>query len=159
MILTTDEQPGQEDGFPDRPGAAAAIPENDRDNLEAIRPPLGTGEARIAEPEIAPPPLPSRLAGESRINAEPENDAADPEIGDREEDKAGGGNKDGDDADPGDGDEAGDEAETAAGDPALPLPGVVEAILFAAREPLKLSRIARAVGKGTRQEAVRAAID
>jgi segregation and condensation protein B len=159
MILTTDEQPGREDGFPDRPGAVAAIPENDRDNLEAIRPPLETGEARIAEPEIAPPPLPSRLAGESQISAEPENDAADPEIGDREGDKAGGGNKDGDDADPGDGDEAGDEVETAAGDPALPLPGVVEAILFAAREPLKLSRIARAVGKGTRQEAVRAAID
>lgn len=43
--------------------------------------------------------------------------------------------------------------------PALPLVSVVEAVLFAAREPLKAAQIARAVGKGTRQEAVRAAID
>lgn len=79
--------------------------------------------------------------------------------------------------------EAGDETENAVEDPdaeedveeeeaeetdgeepeddesALPLMSVVEAVLFAAREPLKLVQIARAVGKRTRQEAVRTAID
>lgn len=43
--------------------------------------------------------------------------------------------------------------------PLLPFASVVEAILFAAREPLKPAQIARAVGKGTRQDAVLAAID
>ncbi len=43
--------------------------------------------------------------------------------------------------------------------PALPLVSVVEAILFAAREPLKPAQIARAAGKRIRQEAVKSAID
>lgn len=55
------------------------------------------------------------------------------------------------------GDEA-DEAEDGEA-PALPLASVVEAVLFAAREPLKLAQIARAVGRRTRQDAVRAAVD
>ena len=43
--------------------------------------------------------------------------------------------------------------------PARHLTRVVEAVLFAAREPLKPAQIARAAGKGTRQEAVHAAVD
>ena len=44
-------------------------------------------------------------------------------------------------------------------DPELPLVAIVEAVLFAARDALKLQQIARAAGKGVRQEAVRTAID
>lgn len=56
--------------------------------------------------------------------------------------------------------ESGDAEESEAGDtPALPLASVVEAVLFAAREALKVAQIARAVGKGTRQDAVRAAME
>jgi segregation and condensation protein B len=40
----------------------------------------------------------------------------------------------------------------------FPLKKAVEAVLFAARDPLKLSRLARAIGKGVRQSAVQAAI-
>ncbi len=53
----------------------------------------------------------------------------------------------------------GEEEEAEDDESALPLMSVVEAVLFAAREPLKLVQIARAVGKRTRQEAVRTAID
>lgn len=42
---------------------------------------------------------------------------------------------------------------------ALPLASVVEALLFAAREALKPAQIARAVGKGTRQDAIRTAVE
>ncbi len=55
-------------------------------------------------------------------------------------------------------DENGDESEADADLPTLPLVSVVEAVLFAAREPLKAAQVARAVGKGTRQEAVKTAI-
>ena len=55
--------------------------------------------------------------------------------------------------------EESDDSEESADGPALPLTSVVEAVLFAAREPLKLAHIARAVGKRTRQETVRDAID
>ncbi len=57
------------------------------------------------------------------------------------------------------GDEAGDEAEGGEDEASpFPLASIVEAVLFAARDPLKLPHIARAVGKRTRQEAVREAI-
>lgn len=61
-----------------------------------------------------------------------------------------------DDSEAPDADETGDD-ETAG--PLFPLPAVVEALLFAAREPLKAVQLARAVGKGTRQDAVKTAID
>ncbi len=54
--------------------------------------------------------------------------------------------------------DAGDAGEDDGISP-LPLASVVEAVLFAAREPLKLAHIARAVGKRTRTDAVRAAVD
>ncbi|MCC8179303.1 MAG: SMC-Scp complex subunit ScpB [Planctomycetes bacterium] len=41
----------------------------------------------------------------------------------------------------------------------LPLQSVVEAIMFAAREPLKLVQIAKAAGKRIRQDAIRTALD
>ncbi|MDR0363323.1 MAG: SMC-Scp complex subunit ScpB [Planctomycetota bacterium] len=65
------------------------------------------------------------------------------------------GSDDVDEDDSGEGDAVGGET-----DPELRMPfaSVVEAILFAASEPLKLPQIARAVGKGTRQDAVREAI-
>ena len=56
-----------------------------------------------------------------------------------------------------DADQAGEDEEEDA-DPGFPLISVVEAVLFAAREPLKTMQIARAVGKRTRQDAVRDAI-
>lgn len=61
-------------------------------------------------------------------------------------------------------DEGGDDVDEGEDDegeslPSLPVASVVEALLFAAREPLKPAQIARAVGKRTRQEAVRAAVD
>lgn len=59
----------------------------------------------------------------------------------------------------GEAEEAESEAEEEEEGEALPLISVVEALLFAAREPLKPAQIARAVGKRTRQEAVRAAVD
>lgn len=43
--------------------------------------------------------------------------------------------------------------------PELPLESVVEAVLFASREPLKLKQLARAAGRRVRQDAVREAID
>lgn len=54
--------------------------------------------------------------------------------------------------------EEGDAEEATPGD-GLPLTSVVEAVLFAAREPLKAAQIARAAGKRTRHDAVRQAID
>lgn len=59
------------------------------------------------------------------------------------------------------GSEEGDEEDEDAGEEgeALPIAAVVEAVLFAAREPLKPAQIARAVGKRTRQDAVRAAVE
>ncbi|MDR1535201.1 MAG: SMC-Scp complex subunit ScpB [Planctomycetota bacterium] len=50
-------------------------------------------------------------------------------------------------------------AETEFGDSSPALPAVIESLLFAASEPVKLSQLARAAGGGVRQEAVRAAID
>ncbi len=49
---------------------------------------------------------------------------------------------------------AGDEEDSG-----LSVLSVVEAVLFAAREPLKLAQIARAVGKRVRQDAVKSAVD
>ncbi|MDR2392350.1 MAG: SMC-Scp complex subunit ScpB [Planctomycetota bacterium] len=49
--------------------------------------------------------------------------------------------------------------ESAAPALSFPLKKTVEAVLFAAREPLKLSHLARSIGKGIRQSAVQAAID
>jgi segregation and condensation protein B len=59
--------------------------------------------------------------------------------------------------------EAGDEAEETVadeevGESILPLESVVEAVLFAARGPLKLHQIARCAGRGTRREKVSEAI-
>jgi segregation and condensation protein B len=63
---------------------------------------------------------------------------------------------------PGDAAEMEEETDGDASAPAtispFPLKKAVEAVLFAAREPLKLSRLARAIGKGIRQSAVQAAI-
>ncbi len=60
-------------------------------------------------------------------------------------------------------DEDGEEDETTApeedGGLALPFNSIVEALLFASREPLRVSDIARAVRKGTRQDAVKEAIN
>ena len=56
-------------------------------------------------------------------------------------------------------DEDGDASPDDGEDSPLTLSSVVEAVLFAARDPLKLPQIARAVGKRTRQEMVREAID
>lgn len=60
---------------------------------------------------------------------------------------------------PEDSEDAAESDEDAPDGPSLPLLSVIEAVLFAAREPLKAAQIARAVGKGTRQDAVRTAID
>ncbi len=59
--------------------------------------------------------------------------------------------------------EAEDSDEAAADDEAepeieLPLGNVIEALLFAAREPLKLAQLAKCVRKGTRLEVVREAV-
>ena len=95
--------------------------------------PDGDPDPAVEEPEAVPP----------------EDGAADADHDGRE---------DGEES--GDAEESGEETdEDAAGDSVLPLVAVVEAVLFAAREPLKLQQIARAVGKRTRQEAVREAID
>lgn len=58
---------------------------------------------------------------------------------------------------PADGEE--EDVEGEVGESPLPLASVVEAVLFAAREPIKIAQIARAVGKRTRQKAVRQAIE
>lgn len=52
------------------------------------------------------------------------------------------------------------EADEPEGDPLpeLPLVSIVEAVLFASREPLKAAQLARAVGKGVRQSAVKEAM-
>ncbi len=91
---------------------------------------------------------------ETEKEAAPEEDAPEETASDErapkeiaEEDGDGEEEEDGEDA-PGDG-----EASSP-----LPLPSIVEAVLFAARDPLKLPQLARAVGKGTRQEAVKDAI-
>lgn len=52
-----------------------------------------------------------------------------------------------------------DEDETEQTESSLPLTSIVEAILFAAREPLKVAQIARAVGKRTRQDSIREAME
>lgn len=69
--------------------------------------------------------------------------------------------KDEEDEEDEEGEEDGEDGEErgAEGAAALPLASIVEAVLFAAREPLKLRNIARAAGGRTRQESVREAID
>lgn len=52
-----------------------------------------------------------------------------------------------------------DDAEEEDAGPESPLESVVEAVLFASREPLKLKQLARAAGRRVRQDAVREAID
>ncbi len=52
-----------------------------------------------------------------------------------------------------------DSVEEEEDGPDLPLDSVVEAVLFASREPLKLKQLARAAGKRVRQDAVREAIE
>ncbi|MCD8139264.1 MAG: SMC-Scp complex subunit ScpB [Planctomycetaceae bacterium] len=85
---------------------------------------------------------------------------------DESDDEAGAAGEQGEDgSENGSEDEAEDEAEEEPEDgeaeegESLPMTAVVEAILFAAREPLKPAQIARAVGKRTRQDAVRAAVE
>lgn len=57
-------------------------------------------------------------------------------------------------------DDAGEEDDgTEDAGPELPLESVVEAVLFASREPLKLKQLARAAGRRIRQDTVREAID
>lgn len=90
-------------------------------------------------------------------DAGPEENTAEPEPRnddlDQEDDEDGVEDDDDDDDEP---EENGPEDPDA---PQLPLAAIVEAVLFAARAPLKPSQIARAVGRGTRQELVRRAVE
>ncbi len=85
-------------------------------------------------------------AGDEAPEREDAEDAGDAEaaVGDEEETV-------GDDGEPGDGEEDGEASP-------LSLSSIVEAVLFAARDPLKLAQIARACGRRIRQDAVREAI-
>ncbi len=71
--------------------------------------------------------------------------------------------EDGENAEGGEGGEGGEDAEGGEGGEEeaspLPLASVVEAVLFAARDALKLPQIARACGRRVRQDAVRSAMD
>lgn len=93
--------------------------------------------------------------GENEEAAVEENEEADgEENGDGGEGKEIEDEENGDD---GDADEA-DGDDSGAPGSAYPLSAVVEALLFAAREPLKPAQIARAAGGRTRQSAVREAV-
>lgn len=100
-------------------------------------------------------------ADDADRDAEEDGDAeefADPEPASDKSGEAEDFDEDGDDGDDEPVDEDGDEAGGDDG-PELPFDSVVEAILFASREPLKAAQIARAVGRGIRQNAVREAMD
>ncbi len=98
-------------------------------------------------------------SGESEaVDSEDTDEPDDPEdLEDEEETEDSGDSDDSDDSE--DSDDPDDDAPDANGVTPLAVASVVEAILFAAREPLKIAQIARAVGKRTRQETVREAID
>lgn len=86
------------------------------------------------------------MTDENELPPGPEENAPDPDADAQVEEEEEGAEEDG------------DELEAEEGE-ALPITSVVEAILFAAREPLKPVQIARAVGKRTRKDAVIAAVD
>ncbi len=94
-------------------------------------------------------------AGDGEAGEAGDQGEDDPEAGSEDESE-----EDSENAEEGEEDEEseGEDGEAEEGE-ALPMTAVVEAILFAAREPLKPAQIARAVGKGTRQDAVRAAVE
>lgn len=114
-------------------------PGRENDNAPATDAPPAEGGAAFDEIEE------TENSGEAEDG--PEEDAAG-EPDDDEENAGEDADEDGEDGEP-------DERDL----PSLPMTAVVEALLFAAREPLKPAQIARAVGRRTRQDAVRAAVD
>ncbi len=146
----------------------------DKDDSE-----IGAGEAALPEapaeesvdstfPEVPPPPpaacdarIPPAAGGSGGTGENGENEsseAGEDEPGEKGEAEESGEPEDSEETEEAEGEEEGEGGDVPAG-PALPLASVVEAVLFAAREPLKPAQIARAAGKGTRQDAVRAAVD
>lgn len=131
----------------------------------ATPPPQADPSAQDADLSV-PLPEPSAPAGDAGDGGRPDEGENLPEP--PEHDVAAPPPEDGDGRD-GEDDEEPDESDDDADDqeamdeaedmPPLPLVSVVEALLFAAREPLKPSHIARAVGKRVRQNAIRAAVD
>ena len=111
-------------------------------------------EEEAVDPETDVPPAEDEEIVPEDVEDDPSDDGDESESGE----------EDGDDEPETDEDEEGaendgTEDEAADGVSPLPLVNVVEALLFAAREPLKLAQIARAAGKRIRQELVREAID
>jgi|GEM_PF-569122 len=133
------------------------LPEYDRDADTALEESINNGE----HPDQADHGEEDILASEMIHDAE----AADPL--ENAEGDAGGESENEESGEEADDDESGedeDETGTEDGDeesagPELPLESVVEAVLFASREPLKLKQLARAAGRRVRQDAVREAID
>ncbi len=132
---------------------------------------LDTDENESGAEADAPPPMPEADCGEpGTVSVELPPEAPYPVVeggfdvsqGAADEGGAPGADAAGDapagDGEVPDGDGIGDGEEEPDG-PSLPLVSVVEALLFAAREPLKPAQIARAAGKGARQDAVRGAVD
>lgn len=125
-------------------GAVEALPGSD----EAIHDESGNGDAVDAA-------TPDDIEHVDGNDKEAEDTA---EVEDGEDGEENGENEV--DEDNGDDENDTEEEEDGESSPgtALPMTAIVEAVLFAAREPLKIAQLARAVGKRTRQDAVREAI-
>lgn len=134
FTLVEPEDTPEADGSPQEAGEESGTAEND------------SGDSADSAPD-------GEGAGSGEENPDGEENAGDAD-GDVDDGPEDGDAEDADDSDA----EEGDGADENGVSP-LPVAAIVEAVLFAAREPLKLAQIARAVGKRTRQDAVRAAID